>query len=230
MEWTTQINGTCCTDIAHAGGLLDGVPYTNSLEALDAARAAGRTLIEVDLLQTADGRIVLAHDWDAYEGQAPTFDVYQADTKFTVLDWDGMLGWLDRCRECRIVTDPKMSFADFWPVFERSVSDARGKAQFILQVYDTNEAAFLDQARPGQPMILTTYRMDGVDADALATVRGITGLAAITMPIDRVPWAARAVAQEVGRPVFTHGYPWMMQSTLLLKIARAFGAHGFYRD
>jgi glycerophosphoryl diester phosphodiesterase len=48
--------------IAHAGGGIDGLEYTNSLEALNQSYDKGFRLIEVDLFLTSDNQIVLLHD------------------------------------------------------------------------------------------------------------------------------------------------------------------------
>ena len=50
------------------------------------------------------------------------------------------------------------------------------------------------------------------------------------MPVDRVPWQAVNTMNLTGKPVFTHGYPWMMESEFILRLARLFGVTGFYRD
>lgn len=52
--------------IAHAGGCIDGLMYTNSLEALNDSIHNNFRFIELDLLETADGRIVAAHDWELF--------------------------------------------------------------------------------------------------------------------------------------------------------------------
>lgn len=49
--------------IAHAGGVLDGYVYTNSLEALRHAADNGYSYIEVDLIMSADSVLVAAHSW-----------------------------------------------------------------------------------------------------------------------------------------------------------------------
>jgi hypothetical protein len=53
--------------IAHAGGSIDGHSYTNSLEAIHNSIAAGYKLIEIDMIETADGALVGAHDWRQYK-------------------------------------------------------------------------------------------------------------------------------------------------------------------
>lgn len=52
--------------IAHAGGAIDAVPYTNSLEAVKYSIQKGFKFIELDLALTADNHIVAAHDWEMF--------------------------------------------------------------------------------------------------------------------------------------------------------------------
>jgi len=66
--------------IAHASGGINGLTYLNSLEALNHNYQLGHRFFEVDFNWTADGKLVLIHDWKlSYKrlfgittGQAPT--------------------------------------------------------------------------------------------------------------------------------------------------------------
>ena len=49
--------------IAHGGGMVCGYETTNSLEAVKQSIAAGYTMIELDMLLTADEKIVVVHDF-----------------------------------------------------------------------------------------------------------------------------------------------------------------------
>lgn len=52
--------------IAHAGGVIDGHEYTNSIEAVDRALALGYTYVELDLVLTSDSQLVALHDWELF--------------------------------------------------------------------------------------------------------------------------------------------------------------------
>lgn len=52
--------------IAHAGGSIDSITYTNSREAIQNSIISGLKFIEVDLVKTSDGVYVGAHDWDHF--------------------------------------------------------------------------------------------------------------------------------------------------------------------
>jgi glycerophosphoryl diester phosphodiesterase len=49
--------------IVHGGGKLDGVTQSNSYEAVMSSISLGCRLIELDLIETTDGRFVASHDW-----------------------------------------------------------------------------------------------------------------------------------------------------------------------
>ncbi|MFA0162914.1 glycerophosphodiester phosphodiesterase family protein [Vibrio splendidus] len=52
--------------IAHAGGGINGLKYTNSLEAMEQSIEHGFKMVELDLLISSDGRIVAVHDWKTF--------------------------------------------------------------------------------------------------------------------------------------------------------------------
>jgi glycerophosphoryl diester phosphodiesterase len=53
--------------IAHAGGGINNQKYTNSLEAINKSIKLGYKLIEIDLIETSDNKLVGAHDWDHFK-------------------------------------------------------------------------------------------------------------------------------------------------------------------
>lgn len=71
LEWRQMFAGEgCCVNIAHASGLLNGDACAAFPEPYYQKYEAGREISEIDGALTADDHIVLAHDWDAYGGNA----------------------------------------------------------------------------------------------------------------------------------------------------------------
>jgi len=103
--------------IAHAGGAVEGWASTNSLEALQHSAAMGHRYIEVDLMLTTDGKVVLNHDWQWVTGRTPgapnvpvdhgTFMQYRIFGQFTPVDLDMLIGFLDEHPHVRIITVTK---------------------------------------------------------------------------------------------------------------------------
>ena len=53
-------------NIAHAGGAIDDIFYTNSLEAIKKSLNNGLSMIELDLQLSSDGYIIAVHDWKSW--------------------------------------------------------------------------------------------------------------------------------------------------------------------
>lgn len=91
-------------DIAHAGGLADGMRYTNSIAAIELSRTMGFVRFEIDILATSDGAFVCGHNWRMFDGAAPELEgflawrqtlAYPPCTLGELMDWfeanDGMV-------------------------------------------------------------------------------------------------------------------------------------------
>jgi phosphoglycerol transferase MdoB-like AlkP superfamily enzyme len=101
--------------IAHAGGMIDGHTYTNSLEALDHSYAAGFRLLELDIMRTSDGEFAAVHEWDewqemtGYNGKTPpSHDVFMEQRllgKYTPMDMDRINAWFSAHPDAILVTD-----------------------------------------------------------------------------------------------------------------------------
>lgn len=65
--------------IAHACGEIDSHRYTNCAEALEQSIAAGFSMIEIDLLEAADGVLVAAHEWADFDGLTGTLGAVSAE-------------------------------------------------------------------------------------------------------------------------------------------------------
>ncbi|MEO1434306.1 MAG: sulfatase-like hydrolase/transferase, partial [Bacteroidota bacterium] len=101
--------------IAHAGGSIDGRPYTNSLEALEASYQKGFRWFELDFLRTKDGKFVAAHDWGSwkqatgYKGSTPTdlatFNKYLIDGQYQAMDMPQINQWFADHPDAILVTD-----------------------------------------------------------------------------------------------------------------------------
>ncbi len=101
--------------IAHAGGVIEGITYTNSLEALNSNYRKGFKLFELDIIRTSDGEFVAAHDWKfwaeivGYSGNLPAskeeFLKYSICGKFTPLDMNRINKWFEYHRDAILVTD-----------------------------------------------------------------------------------------------------------------------------
>lgn len=82
-DWTQDIT------IAHAFGGIDGVSYTNSLEAFRENYAKGHRTFEVDFSVTSDGRLVCLHDWGTAQKNGVTAGGAASEEEFLAAKFAG---------------------------------------------------------------------------------------------------------------------------------------------
>ncbi|TDT45184.1 glycerophosphoryl diester phosphodiesterase [Maribacter spongiicola] len=111
--------------IAHAGGEINGVKSTNSKHALDENYKKGFRNFELDIIETSDGKLVAAHDWEMwarftdYTGSLPPthsqFMKQKIYGDYTTLDMDGINTWFKNHPDATLITDKvndPIAFAD----------------------------------------------------------------------------------------------------------------------
>lgn len=147
------------TNVAHAGGAVNGFTYINGLAAFDAAYERGFRRFEVDLRITKDGVIVCGHDWDHFEGIAPTFTEF-LQLRFQLMyggcTFEELVGWFQDHPDTTLVSDAKDGV--------RYVNDQLRQAlglQLVPQVFTIADAKRFG----GQgtfPIILALYKLDSI--------------------------------------------------------------------
>jgi len=101
--------------IAHAGGIIDGYIYTNSLEAMNANYEKGFRLFELDIHLTSDSELVALHNWDewktmtGYNGEVPTtkeiFLKHKIHNKYQALDIESINQWFKTHPDALLISD-----------------------------------------------------------------------------------------------------------------------------
>lgn len=66
-ELLKNLKNTQFKYIAHAGGGIENIKYTNSVEALHQSIDLGFKIIEIDLMETLDNKFVGVHDWASFK-------------------------------------------------------------------------------------------------------------------------------------------------------------------
>ncbi len=101
--------------IAHAGGIIDGYTYTNSLEALNMNYSKGFRLFELDIRKTSDNKYVALHNWEewsymtGYTGETPVtfqeFMNHKIHKKYSPLSMKEINDWFKEHPDAILVTD-----------------------------------------------------------------------------------------------------------------------------
>lgn len=246
----------CCTLIAHAGGSVDGNPYTNSREAVMASIESGFQLLELDFARTREGDWFTTHDWNywakstRYKGSVPppTQDVLARQAAFvsggesmtiagtyTTMSLDDLLHVLADYPELRIVTDAKDDQATLALIERLKASPQLG--QFVFQTYSLEGLQEAAQHVANRQLSLTTYRLEWFSPNAydpafLARVNTHTGLFSFTLPMLAAADAAKMerIKSALSVPIWIHGPPSRINSRNLHTVLAKHGVNGVFVD
>lgn len=166
--------------IAHAGGAIDGHPYTNSREAVDQALRQGYRFVEVDLQQTSDGVYVGAHDWDHFasisdRGGIPTLAEFRTRTiyeRYSVVTAEDLSALLNAHDTMWLVTDkatdypallrqipfPRRMLVEVFSLRDLRRARAAGVVYPALNVGTLNAQRILSMALHGVDMVTVDIR------------------------------------------------------------------------
>lgn len=168
--------------IAHGGGAIDGITYTNSLEAVDHALANGVQYIELDLNFTIDGMLVASHNWDGSEDierteYAPTYEQFMNHRVyglFTPLDYHRIDSLMAAHPEMHLVTDKISHYAVisfyFGKYKDRMVIECFSDADYLKLKEDGYEV-FRSRFPPSKAQYKSRYYRGNRRIDTFAFLR-----------------------------------------------------------
>jgi glycerophosphoryl diester phosphodiesterase len=220
----------CHAPVAHAFGAIDGVAYTNSLEAFAANYAKGFRVFEVDLARTREGSIVAVHDWRATWPTLPDLAEFKAGriagryTPATLID---VLTMLQSHRDAYLVIDFKAEVSDLLPdlVATARTMDPELPMRIIPQISSKEEAAVAGRLYHFPSEILTLYRTRASDAEVVE-IAVLTGIRVVTMSTSRFHERLVQQLDSLGAKVYVHTVNDRDSATDL----RAKGVWGVYTD
>jgi len=177
--------------IAHAAAAIEGWQGSNALEAMENAVDLGFRYIELDMLYTTDGEIVLNHNWYHISNRIPgvengimshaEFMSHRIFGQFTPVDLDGLIDFLRDNPGPRIITDTKAT--DYAALYAIARDFPEYMHRFIPQAYDFADVARI-RALGFEDIILTIYLMEieGRNPGAIHQFAVEEGLYAVAMP------------------------------------------------
>src|SRR4051812_33825655 len=125
-------------NVAHAGGGIGNVSYINGIVALNNSYANGFRFFEMDFLRTSDRAIVCSHDWDQYDGKAPTLAQFVEHRKtqlYAPCTYDEMVGWFTGHPDATLIADIKIDVLGIATELHNKLG-----TQVLPQVFDTDQA------------------------------------------------------------------------------------------
>lgn len=220
--------------IAHAGGGIGKMSYTNALEAFDTNHARGHRFFEIDLSWTSDGQLVLLHDWEgAFRGLFPNHKIagplscneflrLKMDNNLTPISFAGLAQWVAAHRGVILITDLKegnlKALAKIAAAYPELVD------RIIPQIYTFEE--YKPVWRLGyRNIILTLYMKNYPDEPVLAFARK-NRLFGVTMWGERAMGSLPRELRKLNVPVFAH----TINSSAEQARLEANGVSGIYTD
>jgi len=159
--------------VAHAGGAVAGFENSNSLEAIESASARNFRYIELDMILSSDGIVVLNHSWHTIADRVPgvpneimTYTEFMDQkifNRFTPANLDMLIEFLRQNPEPRIITDTKET--DYAALYAIAYFFPEYRHRFIPQVYAFGDAQRM-RALGFEDIILTVYMMTQAEQDA----------------------------------------------------------------
>ncbi|MBT2282043.1 hypothetical protein J7E78_00515 [Paenibacillus polymyxa] len=181
--------------VSHAGGMFQGVTYTNCREAIEwNYRVKGHRIFEIDFELTTDGEMVARHDWQAYlydhlEQKRPEgieedeplslerFKELRVLNRFTPLTITDIYELMANYPDLYIVTDTKYLEADIIKAqFNRIISAVEPYGYDLLmrivpQIYSEEMYSILEELFPFSSYIYTLYATNSTDEQVIQFVQ-----------------------------------------------------------
>ena len=188
--------------IAHAMGSIDGIRYSNSLEAFQLNFSRGFRVFEVDLMLTGDGKVVASHegieekyglDRSLSEITASQFKDTRYQGSYTPLDLSDIMILLENHPDIIIVPDVKSDFETTYRVIVRDVDDENPDLfkRIVPQIYREEDYFTAKKFQVFQKFIYTLYRVPPtsrfkivnywIGMNVLRFLSGKEDIAAVTM-------------------------------------------------
>jgi len=198
--------------VAHAGGAIDGIRNTNSLDALDASYQAGFELFELDLSWTSDNQLVCLHGWKgAFKNRfgflpdaIPDLETFSrwvtehAEHRIPTLDQ--LMQWLRDHPRARLVTDIKDRNLEGLTLIALRYPELRDRIIPQISTPDSYSAA---RQLGFKHLIFTTYLFRGGQEEIVSFARS-SQLFGVTMTRKWARTSLPAELAEAGVPTFVH--------------------------
>jgi glycerophosphoryl diester phosphodiesterase len=208
-----QRSGFQVLRIAHAGGGLAKVSYTNSYQALDANLEKGFRYFELDFSFTRDNELVCLHDWKFHFKRTFGFDTDQPlsleafeklardNPKYTNCTLEGLAGWMRENPSAYIVPDVKGDNLAALKQMQQMLPDANRRV--ISQVYDPQNFNVV-KAMGFQQIIWTLYRFVGTFDEIINWAEKMQSAVAIAMPKETAEIGLARALRSRGVPTYVH--------------------------
>ena len=221
--------------IYHACGGIDGLDYTNSVEALEETLSNGRRLVEVDFAYTSDKKLVCVHYWsnvstDDQLLSLAEFEAAEVCGKYTPMTAEMLIEYMAQYEDMYLVIDTKE--ADSVSVVSDLVAlcgeNTAIADRFVIQLYDKGIKAQMQKVYPfsNDNFLFTAYKFGPSKFADIMQVCYDEQIPVVTVADGRWDEATIGYYRDKGFLVFAH----TVNRLDYVKNAVAQGVYGFYTD
>lgn len=233
--------------IAHALGGIDGVDYTNSLEAFKTNYDKGQRVFEVDLSLTQDGQLAARHDWEGYlatkfEQNIPAdqlnepltlkeFKGYKILKDYTPLSFMNVVRILEKYPDVYFITDTKETDPALVQKQFTLIKDTVNKVdpalldRLIPEIYSPEMMTQVKNLVPFKHVIFSIY-MSSMEPNEVAKYVKENQIHVVAMPFERATRSYMKKLSDAGAVVYVHSLNNVDDVNKYL----AMGVHGVYTD
>jgi glycerophosphoryl diester phosphodiesterase len=233
--------------IAHALGGIDGVDYTNSLEAFKTNYDKGQRVFEVDLSITKDGQLAARHDWMGYlatkfEQDIPEekleepltlreFKSYKILQDYTPLSFADVARLSKKYPDVYFITDTKETDLELVKQQFTIIRDTANRIdptildRFIPEIYSPEMMETVRGIIPFKHVIFSLYLTAMEPAEIIEYVQA-NDVHVVAMPEERATKAFIKDLNNTGVLSYVHSLNKASDVKKLMKM----GVHGVYTD
>jgi len=229
--WTEAANRL----VAHAGGNINGVQGTDTIEAVMVNYNLGHRVFELDFNLTSDNVLVGVHDWGA-KNKAPTLQEFTSNKIggwYTPSTYEMFIRFLSSHKDTYMVTDTKsydLTDAQITKQFQimyditRKV-DPAARDRIVIQVYNQHMYYLINKIYKYPNILYTLYETPDTEAQVLDFVKR-ERIPVVVMPPERAnqPFSDNLLA--LGERVYLH----TLNDYKEVKQWQAKGVWGVYTD
>lgn len=220
------------TIIAHAGGHVDSLTYTNTLEAMNDSYNRGIRFYELDFEWTSDNKLVCIHDWDQtwnkyyLQGiQIPNWKTFlqtKMINNMKQMDINILATWMKSHKDCYVITDVKRNNITALEIIKNEYPGIINNIiPQIYWFYEYKNVIDLGYER----VILTLYKSNYWDSQVVLFTKHYK-VFAVTMPRERAVTKLPSILLIQGIFVYMHT---TNSSEEYLKLMKN-GVSGIYSD
>ena len=209
--------------IAHAGGSVNGLTYTNSLEALNINYNEGFRFFEIDLYVTNDNKILLYHNYKKSLDQNE-LKLLLEKYSLSAMTIEDLCKWVSEKPDVYIITHVRQSGKNIDIMKLISLNYHNVIDRFIPQVYSFKE--YFSVRKLGFDKIIFSIYLKKYSNGVIVKFIDKYPISALTMPANRVYKDFIKQVNDHNTLVFVH----TVNDLDEMNVLKSLGVYGFYTD